>query len=185
MSSQLAKSRRNLLLVLGVFIIPVILAKLALDQHWFNYGVTNQGHLAEQQITLKEMGLAHEKFNQQWLLLYRIPDNCQQFCQQLSLAINNTYTLLGKELPRVTPVALHQVAPSHLPSESLRHHKWLTLALTDLAKPHLASGQLVIVDPMGNLVMSYDVPESEQQLNQYSKAILADMKKLLKYSRIG
>ncbi len=185
MSSQLAKSRRNLLLLLGVFIVPVILAKLALDQHWFNYGVTNQGHLAEQNINLSDIGLADEKFQQQWLILYPVAVDCQQFCQQLSLAVNNTYTLLGKELPRVTPVALLPEELSELPKQSLRHHKWLSVALPELAKPYFSNGQLVIVDPLGNLVMSYDLPQSEQAFNAYSKAILADMKKLLKYSRIG
>ncbi|WP_206482978.1 hypothetical protein [Thalassotalea sp. G2M2-11] len=185
MSSQLTKSRRNLLLVLGVFILPVILAKLALEQHWFKYGVTNHGTLVEQEITLDKLGLVNEKFNGQWLMLYRVPDNCQQFCQQLTLTINNTYTLLGKELPRVSPVALNGADNQSLVQDSFRHHKWLFNKLPDTAKSFINNGQLLIVDPLGNVVMSYKEPTSENDLNSYSKAIIADMKKLLKYSRIG
>lgn len=185
MSSQLTKSRKNLLLVLGVFVVPVILAKIALEQHWFNYGVTNHGHLAKQQLTLDSLGLSHEKFEHQWLVMYRVPKNCDNFCQHLSLAINNTYVLLGKELPRVTPVALSDHEFSTLTLDNFRHHKWITLSLPQQAQSSIKAGEVMIIDPLGNFVMSYDIPTSEQEFALYSKAILADMKKLLKYSRIG
>lgn len=185
MSSSLSKSRRNLLLVLGVFIIPVVLAKLALEQHWFNYGVTNQGKLSEQEYTLADLGLTHDIPKEQWLMLYRIPKECEQHCQDTLLALNNTYTLLGKELPRVTPVALIEQQLSQAQLSSLRHHKWQQLPLPDKATNLINNDQLIIIDPLGNLVMFHDTPKDKSDLVIFSKAILADMKKLLKYSRIG
>jgi hypothetical protein len=56
-SSKLNKSRRSMLILLAVFIIPIALAKLALNQQWFNYGVTNQGQLIKNELTLAQLGL--------------------------------------------------------------------------------------------------------------------------------
>ena len=45
--------------------------------------------------------------------------------------------------------------------------------------------KIVIVDPLGNLVLTHDIPADSDQLPAFGKMIVADMKKLLKYSRIG
>lgn len=182
---QKNKSRRTLLLALGVFVLPVVLAKLALEQHWFNYGVTNQGELSTQELTLTDLDLTHEGFKEQWLLLYRIPEGCDELCQKTLLAVNNSYTLLGKELPRVTPVALFENPLTDKEQANFRHHKWLQIAISMSGREKLLEKELVVVDPLGNVVMVYKSPNDEAGLNHFSKAILADMKKLLKYSRIG
>ncbi|MDG1750879.1 MAG: hypothetical protein P8I03_04360 [Thalassotalea sp.] len=182
---QINKSRRTLLITLGVFILPVVLAKLALEQQWFDYGVTNFGQLSEQELTLTDLGIEHESFNEQWLLLYRLPKTCETLCQKTLLSVNNTYTLLGKELPRVTPVALMEQPLAENQQSNLRHHKWQQLALPIQANKHISANQLLIIDPLGNVVMSYQAPTEEQDLITFDKSILADMKKLLKYSRIG
>jgi hypothetical protein len=182
---KINKSRRTLLITLGVFILPVVLAKLALEQQWFDYGVTNFGQLSEQELTLTDLGIKHESFNEQWLLLYRIPQTCDELCQKTLLSVNNTYTLLGKELPRVTPVAVMERSLAEDQQSNLRHHKWQQLLLPKQANAHFSINQLLIVDPLGNVVMSYQSPLEEQGLVTFGKAILADMKKLLKYSRIG
>jgi len=185
MSSQLSKSRRNLFLLLGVFIFPVILAKLALDQHWFNYGVTNQGDLSVSELTLDDLGISNATFKEQWLMLYKVPKECDELCSAALLAVNNTYTLLGKELPRVTPIALIEQSLSKQQQVKLRHHKWQQLTFPEKAKQYIDDKKLLIIDPLGNVVMSYNTPQTKQDLAVFSKAILADMKKLLKYSRIG
>ncbi|MDO6445396.1 hypothetical protein Q4493_06345 [Colwellia sp. 1_MG-2023] len=184
-SPQVNKSRRTLLITLAVFILPVVLAKLALEQHWFNYGVTNHGQLSEQELTLTDLGVDQAVLKEQWLILYRLPKNCQQLCEKTLLSLNNTYTLLGKELPRVTPVALYEQTLTEKQLTNLRHAKWQQISLPEQANEHIATNQLVIVDPLGNVVMSYQGPKEKAGLVSFDKAILADMKKLLKYSRIG
>lgn len=182
---QINKSRRTLLITLGVFILPVVLAKLALEQQWFDYGVTNYGQLSEQELTLADLGIEQGTFKEQWLLLYRTPKYCDKLCEKTLLSVNNTYTLLGKELPRVTPVALFEHLLSEEQQSNLRHHKWQQLELPAQANKHISANQLLIIDPLGNVVMSYQAPTEEQGLISFDKSILADMKKLLKYSRIG
>ncbi|MDT0604117.1 hypothetical protein [Thalassotalea castellviae] len=184
-SPQVNKSRRTLLITLAVFILPVVLAKLALEQHWFNYGVTNHGQLAEQELTLTDLGVDPTALKEQWLILYRLPANCQQLCEKTLLSLNNTYTLLGKELPRVTPIVLYEKSLAERQLSHLRHAKWQQLSLPEQANEHIESNQVVIVDPLGNVVMSYQGPKEKAGLVSFDKAILADMKKLLKYSRIG
>lgn len=182
---QLNKSRRTLIITLAVFILPVVLAKLALEQQWFDYGVTNYGQLSEEELTLADLGIEQASFNEQWLLLYRTPKDCNKLCQKTLLSVNNTYTLLGKELPRVTPVALFEQPLNEEQQANLRHHKWQQLTLPSQASDHITTNQLLIIDPLGNVVMSYQAPTEEQGLVAFDKSILADMKKLLKYSRIG
>lgn len=183
MSDKVAnKSRRSLLLLLVAFILPVVLAKLALDQHWFNYGVTNKGQLLENELTLNQLGIEQQNFKQHWLLVYRMPAQCDLLCQQTLKSINNTYVALGKEMPRVTPVLLSE--NNELPSE-LTNKAWQQLPLTPQIDNHLPQGQVLIVDPLGNFVLAHTPPNQAEQLAQFGKSILADFKKLLKYSKIG
>lgn len=59
------------------------------------------------------------------------------------------------------------------------------------ATPNLALSQLlnnqefVIVDPLGSMVMSYPITTDHQAQIMQGKAIIADLRKMLKLSRIG
>ena len=63
--------------------------------------------------------------------------------------------------------------------------KWHIQAMPALAKATIAQSQVLIVDPLGNVILSHMPPANAEQLPAFGKAILADFKKLLKYSRIG
>lgn len=184
-SSELKKSRRSMLILLAVFIIPVVLAKLALNQQWFNYGVTNQGQLIENELTLAKLGLNVDDFDHQWLMLYSLPENCDQQCEKVLASVNNTYIALGKEMPRVKPVALTQQNLTTQQSDKIQIKKWHIQTMPELAKVAIPQSQVFIVDPLGNVILSHMPPSSAEELPSFGKAILADFKKLLKYSRIG
>lgn len=184
-SSELRKSRRSMLILLAVFIIPVVLAKLALNQQWFNYGVTNQGELIENELTLAKLGLNVDDFDHQWLMLYSLPTHCDDQCEKTLVSVNNTYIALGKEMPRVKPVALTQQALSDAQVEKIHINKWHVQAMPELAKSAIVQSQVFIVDPLGNVILSHLPPKDAEHLPAFGKAILADFKKLLKYSRIG
>ena len=184
-SSELKKSRRSMLILLAVFIIPIVLAKLALNQQWFNYGVTNQGQLLENELTLAQLGLNVDDFDHQWLMLYTLPENCEQQCEKTLVSVNNTYIALGKEMPRVKPVALTHKNLTSEQSAKIQSKKWHIQAMPDLAKAAIPKSQVLIVDPLGNVILSHMPPSESAQLPGFGKAILADFKKLLKYSRIG
>ncbi|SEL41543.1 hypothetical protein SAMN05216262_110106 [Colwellia chukchiensis] len=184
-ASKLHKSRRSMLMLLAIFILPIVLAKLALEQQWFNYGVTNQGQLLANELTLAELGLADKDFQQQWLLLYTLPTHCDQQCENTLVSVNNTYIALGKEMSRVKPVALTQHALNATQSEKIQVNKWRFESMPAMAKAVITHSQVLIVDPLGNVILSHVPPKNAEELPQFGKAILADFKKLLKYSRIG
>lgn len=179
------KNRRILLIVIAVFVLPIILAKFALNGDWLATGVTNNGTLLTNELTLKQLGIDKAEFNEQWLMLYSLPKQCGADCQKTLETVHNTYVALGKEMPRVTPVALYQ---NELSTEQLQHiskSQWQLLAMPTEAKQYIDKSQVLIVDPLGNVFLSHKIPNITEQLPQFGKQILADMKKVLKYSKVG
>jgi hypothetical protein len=183
--TSIPRSKRNLVLIIAAFILPVILAKLALEQHWFTYGVTNKGQLLAGQITLKQMGLDSEDYDHKWLLIYLLPKKCDESCQQLSHHVNNTYVALGKEIPRVIPLALSSTNLSTETTKQLANKQWRTQIMPAQTEALFTPPQVLIVDPLGNVVLAHQINQEQQSLLTFGKAILADFKKLLKYSKVG
>ena len=179
------KSRRSLFLVLATFALPIILAKVALEAQWLDMGVTNKGTLLTNELTLEQLGLKTTDFEQHWLIIYSLPEQCSIHCQQTLETVHNTYVALGKELPRVFPVALYQNELSTEQRQKISQSKWQLLAMPEQAKQQIVTSQIFIVDPLGNVFLSHQLPENTKQLPQLGKQILADMKKLLKYSKVG
>ncbi len=179
------KSRRSLFLVLATFALPIILAKVALEAQWLDMGVTNKGTLLTNELTLEQLGLKTTDFEQHWLIIYSLPEQCSIHCQQTLETVHNTYVALGKEMPRVFPVALYQNELSTEQRQKISQSKWQLLAMPEQAKQQIVTSQIFIVDPLGNVFLSHQLPENTKQLPQLGKQILADMKKLLKYSKVG
>jgi len=183
--AQQKKSRTSMLLVLIAFALPVILAKLALTENWFNYGVTNKGTLLESQLTLTKLGIAQQNLEQSWLIMYSLPKQCEQQCEQTLLSVHNTYVALGKEKPRVKHVALVQGDLSEKQRTRLQEKQWIIVQATSAVINELKKPQVLIVDTLGNVVLSHQPPLDASLQAMFGKEILADLKKLLKYSRIG
>lgn len=178
-----SSNKRNLLLLLAVFVLPIVLAKFALQFDWFDKGVTNKGQLISGEQTVAELGIDSSQFPEQWLLIYRIPENCAEACQNSLLTVNNAYQLLGKEIPRVTPIAL--TSPNQPQSEQLKHQKWQVLSEPLDKHTTMTQGTLIVADPLGNQVLLHKVPLEQEALSLFGKSLIADMKKLLKYSKVG
>ncbi|PKH88401.1 hypothetical protein [Colwellia sp. Bg11-28] len=179
------RSRRSLLLLITVFILPILLAKLALDNQWLNLGVTNQGKLLAQPLTLKELGIDESELAKQWLIIYRLPNTCPEMCLHSIETVHNSYVALGKDMPRVSAVLLKGNIFSAQESKQLAKSQWKILALTPQMNNLLHGPQVLIADPLGNVILRHQLPEQEQLQPAFGKAIVADMKKLLKYSKVG
>mgnify|MGYP000291569801 FL=1 len=134
---------------------------------------------------LADIGLADINPDKQWLLLIYVPSDCNAFCLSALKSVNNTYVALGKEMPRVTPVLLTDGESSTDLNAHILVHKWQKQNMPSAAKTLLTPSNIVVVDPLNNLVLSHQIPSSSDALPAFGKAVLADMKKLLKYSRIG
>jgi hypothetical protein len=179
------RNRRSLLLLIAVFILPILLAKLALDNQWLDLGVTNQGKLLEQPLTLNELGIDKSAFTKQWLIIYRIPNICPEICLHSIEAVHNSYVALGKDMPRVSAVLLKKNIFSDQQNKQLSKSQWQVLTLSPQMNDLLQEPQVLIADPLGNIILRHQLPDSIEQQPAFGKAIIADMKKLLKYSKVG
>ncbi len=187
--AQQSRSRKNFLLVCLAFIVPIVLAKLALDQHWLDYGVTNKGQLVEGELTLSDLTIqsVHDEIvetQKPWLLIYHVPKQCDQFCLQLFNGLNNTYVAIGKDVKRVKLVAVTEQPFTASQLTHIKTERWTMVERPQFNRPeHLSP--VFVADPLGNIVVSHPVPNTVEQLPAFGKSIVADFKTLLKLSRIG
>lgn len=125
-------------------------------------------------------------FHDKWSIVYIGEGNCDERCRQALYVMRQTRLSLNNEMSRVERVFL--VTGNCCAKEFLLHeHQGLIVADatsgdgTKLLQEFPADGRpysLFIVDPLGNLMMSYDS-------RQNPKGLLEDLQKLLRLSHIG
>src|SRR5690606_3270834 len=116
-----------------------------------------------------------------WQMGYVVPAHCAAECQQQIYLLAQSHTALGKEQGRVTPVLL---VSEHSDMTALGGSVLKQIPVNTQFMQHVEAGDVVIVDPLGQLVMRFAEPEASQQIAQ-SRNVLADLRKLLKLSRVG
>jgi hypothetical protein len=179
--SSLNRSRRTLIIVLIAFLLPVIIAWIILDQHWYQAG-TNKGTLLAEPVTLGQA----DELPDGWKLAYIAPEQCQERCQNVLFVMNQIDVALGKDTDRVTPVVLTNSAVADVREFHSEFH------FTQLQQPQLIdqlnglpAGSLFIIDPLNNVMLYYPSHDDQQTMILEGKNVLADLRKLLKLSRIG
>ena len=125
-------------------------------------------------------------FHDKWSIVYIGEGNCDERCRQALYVMRQTRLSLNNEMSRVERIFL--VTGNCCAKEFLLHeHQGLIVADatsadgTKLLQEFPADGRpysLFIVDPLGNLMMSYDS-------RQNPKGLLEDLQKLLRLSHIG
>ena len=146
----------------------------------------NQGTLLNNELTLAKLGLSDSDFPQQWLILYALPKQCLAPCLKSLETVHNSYVVLGKDMPRVTPVALTRNQFSPEQNKQLARSQWHIQSMPEQSKNIIRQSQVFIVDPLGNVILSHTPPLADgKKQADFGKAIIADMKKLLKYSKVG
>ena len=184
-TTTLKKSRRNLILLFSMFIVPVVLAKLALDNEWFNKASTNNGELLQQELSISELGIDDEGLQKKWLIIYRLDTSCTENCKQTIYGINQTFISLGREMDRVVPLGLHALEFNTDQLGALKEKFWTFNPVSQVSKDKLDSTWVYVSDPLGNVILKYPAPVSDQDVLDLGKSMLSDLRKLLKYSRIG
>ncbi|MDP2561833.1 hypothetical protein [Psychrobium sp. 1_MG-2023] len=177
--------RWQLILLLGVFIVPVIAAKLLLVSGFKGEVETHGGELVSGE--LKPFIALHE-YNpeRQWHIAYFSNSQCNNSCLLQLYHLQQTYKALGRLQQRI---GLIVVSPSSV-SPAVGQAAEIDLKLFSFIKPSqnitsMLDKQVVIVDPLGNLVMRYDLNRSKEQQQILAHDMLLDIKQLLKLSRIG
>jgi len=181
-------SKKTLILMVIVFVLPVVLAKLALDHDWFNRGVTNKGNLLSPTLNVSSLLVGSEGAGNEpkWRLMYVLPSTCDKTCENALFSINQVWLALGKESDRAEPLVLVTPASDKQALSALDAYPNVrTQEVDGEATNMLASQSVYIVDTLNNAMLFYQVDSDRDVAVLESRNMLADIKKLLKLSRIG
>ncbi len=196
------RGRRQLLFLASLFFVPLLLAFWLYygGSGWRPAGGTNKGDLINPAVPLPSVALAKpdgtrtaEDFLQgQWTIAYLGDGSCDERCHKALYLSRQTRIALNKDMDRVQRVFLATGPRVDTQFVAAEHGDLLVAVLGDdaasnslLAKfPVLdgvapaTAGRLYLIDPLGNLVLSYAAAAPD-------KALLTDVKKLLRLSHIG
>lgn len=179
--SSLNRSRRTLIIVLIAFLLPVIIAWVILDQHWYQAG-TNKGTLMANPVALEQA----EALPEGWKLAYVPPKECQQACQNALFVMNQIDVAVGKDTDRVTPIVLTAAQRDDI-AQYHQQFDFQDVISADLLTQldELPINTLFIIDPLNNVMLYYPTHADKEAMVLEGKNVLADLRKLLKLSRIG
>ncbi len=172
--------RRQFLLVASVFVVPVVAAIVLYHSSGWRPVVNSQGTLIDPPRTL-----AADAFKGHWSVVYPAAA-CDERTEALFEELGRVRLALDKDAPRVRRVLLNAGACAgvNLPSHDA---DLLVLSATGpegeallSAFPPAVDGlpRIYIVDPHGNLMMSYPASGS-------ARGLLKDLERLLRLSNIG
>jgi hypothetical protein len=191
-----ARNLRTLAVLAGLFLLPLATA------FWMYYGTgwrpargVNHGELiaparplpaTHLQPAVPQAMAPPELFHRKWSLVYIGNGRCEATCRRSLHLMRQTRLALNTDMQRVERVFL---ASADCCARELLAHEYPGLVVLDAtgdsARSLLAvfpaserEQSLFIVDPLGNLMMRYDI-------RQNPRGLLEDLKKLLSLSHIG
>jgi len=199
---QQRRGQRQLLLLAALFFVPLAIAFWLYygGSGWRPVGGTNKGDLIDPAVPLPEVALARpdgsataaDFLRGKWTVAYLGDGACDERCRNALYLSRQTRIALNKDTDRVQRVFL-ATSPDIDARFIATEHPDLQLALVGAdagsqtllaAIPALDgiapsdAGRLYLIDPLGNLLLSYAATAPD-------KALLTDIKKLLKLSHIG
>ncbi|PRO75204.1 hypothetical protein C6Y40_01550 [Alteromonas alba] len=182
-----AKPKRSLLILMAAFIIPVVLAKLALDFSWFEQGATNKGELLQPVENLQPL-LSEQ--TPKWRVMYIVPAHCGNECENAIYAIQQVWLALGKESDRAQPAVFLTATSDSKAMNILHDYEHINaVTLNQSQMQQLEASQvnehIFLVDTQGNAMLRYPLYQLRQDAVMGSRDVLSDLRKLLKLSRIG
>lgn len=194
------KGRIYFILLALVFIGPIVASYLLYNFRAFVPETISNGHLILPPLSLEKLPLqnasgapvVNSSLKKDWVLLYIEPKQCNKSCIDTLYKMRQIRIRLGKNSDRVQRViltftGLHDpVLKEYLASLYQGTLHWqtpeadLSKFLEKLPSHNIAiqSGYLYLVDPLGNVMMSYNP-------DQNPKDIYNDLTRLLKASQIG
>jgi hypothetical protein len=200
--AQRRRGRRQVLLLGALFFVPLIVAFWLYygPSGWQPVGGTNQGDLIAPAVPLPRAmlhdaagkALSADFLTGKWTMLYVGDGACDERCRKALYLSRQSRIALNKDMVRIQRVFLvtaNCCATKFLATE----HPDLTVAVlgTDDASqallgalpaiggvPPASAGRLYLIDPLGNAMLSYSAAAPD-------KALLTDLKQLLRLSHIG
>ncbi|MGE0580906.1 MAG: hypothetical protein AB7P31_02040 [Steroidobacteraceae bacterium] len=181
MTTANARGLRTLLGLAALFFVPLLLAfALYYGGGWRPAQSTNHGVLLRNPVKLTAAWPAEK-----WTLVQVGAGPCTDACRQALYVTRQTWFSLAKELDRVQRVFIapgdcceasyFAQDPSLIRIDATGAEGRALLAALPAGTPDRT---IYLVDPLGNLIMTFDARDNP-------KGLLTDLKKLLKLSHIG
>ena len=172
------------------FIAPLLLA-MAFFQWTIHFGVAGTANYGTLITPIRPVQINHKQRNilaGKWSYVY-LADSCDERCAQWLKHAETVRILTNEEMRRVQTilVSTNPLSP-HLLPDNITTPKIMQIVVDKRGlKKHQAAfgtdasqaGQLFLVDPKGDAMMLYTDQSNDP------KWMLKDMKRLLKYSRLG
>ncbi|GEK10691.1 transmembrane cytochrome oxidase associated protein [Pseudoalteromonas sp. McH1-7] len=152
----------------SLFIMPLLLAFVALKLGWLPSSTTNHGEFLRQEV--RQPAVVQDT---EWSIVYQRPKSCNEQCSLLLNSLPNLYLALGKHQQKVTIVVLQNQG-----EPLIEHATSLPLQISQLQDNYI-----YLVDKTGLFVLQYAPILDQRKTRSIQKGLLSDLKKLLNYSR--
>ena len=180
------RGRRMFLFMFVLFFGPFLMAALAKNFGWFtNTDTVNYGSLITPAIQLadSDFGLVNKEISIQlrdkWSLLFFIPNQCDEQCLKGVRELEAIHLLLNRDIQRVQLLAINNAGIDlGVYTKQLDAGEKLNALQKDFVQAQQTLLGAYLIDPKGFLVLAYP-PNADGKMMQ------KDLKRLLKYSRIG
>lgn len=193
-SKTLFWNRVQLILILVVFAAPVVGAFLYTPKSFNNYGdiYTPVRPVSNLLMQGKSGPVELDSFRRQWVFLVTADSQCKKACEDNILKMRQLRFMQNNDMTRIRTVFMHtdlpvaiaqDLAAKYSPIESYsveraKFEQWTEILKIEDVPAEAQDDRFFIIDPAGNLMMSYP-PSADPNM------IKKDIKRLLKASQIG
>ncbi len=200
-TDQKARKRFSLLMLLAIFMAPLLLALLLfyVFPEWRPVGTSNHGKLVTPVRPLPPFVMesldgdrVDETFLRgKWTLVYLLRGRCDDHCAEQLYNIRQVRLALGKNIDRLQRLLIWEsdgvgaedqlALQKHFPGQvivPLSGQQGLVDAFSLDEQQALLARRIYLVDPLGNLMMTYEADDEP-------RGMIKDLERLLKYSGLG
>ena len=175
--------KKEFWVLLSIFLLPIGLGTLFfyLNPNYFSQNTVNYGELISPVIVTEKTDLEIQgdaSLDGIWTLVY-VAQNCDAVCDQAVADVKTIRTLINMDMRRIQRMLITD--DGSMPSSEDENLIFASIA-SDKLSGQLASfpeNSIFLIDPIGNFMMYYNAKDINV------KFVLKDLKRLLKYSRIG
>ncbi|MBX2847985.1 MAG: hypothetical protein KTR16_06685 [Acidiferrobacterales bacterium] len=193
-SKTLFWNRVQLILIFVVFVAPIAGAFLYKPTGFTNYGDIYVPVRPVENLVMNGEGKQVEldSLRRQWILLVRADGQCSKECEENILKIRQLRFMQNNDMVRIRTLFMHtglsaevaqDIDAKYQPIETYQieqgaFREWGKILKLDNAPAEAEIDRIYMIDPAGNLMMSYPAAAEPAQINK-------DIRRLLKASQIG